>query len=332
LPLGIAADAVGRRKPFILAGIALSGLGAWVMGAADGAGGLLVGRAITGFAASTWVPLIAMFSGMFPPQQAVRASALLAFVGSFGRVIATVGTGWLNEAGGHSLAFYLAAGVAALAVLIMLPAQETARPARRPSVGGIGRLVTRGDVLYPALLATVVQYATWAAPFSFFPILAAQLGGTDVTQSMLVSLHIGLVTVGNLAAATFVDRIGARRMILISFVVLSAGIGVAAIAQSLAWLFVVQFFVGLFQGMSYPVLMGLSIRYVDDADRATAMGLHQAVYAVGMFAGPWLSGLLAEGLGIEPMLGITGVACLAIGLPLVRLLPAPAEGDRAPKP
>jgi MFS family permease len=52
------------------------------------------------------------------------------------------------------------------------------------------------------------------------------------------------------------------------------------------------------------------------------MGLHQAVYAAGMFAGPWLSGILADALGLRPMLGVTAAGCLALGLFLVQLCPA----------
>jgi MFS family permease len=51
------------------------------------------------------------------------------------------------------------------------------------------------------------------------------------------------------------------------------------------------------------------------------MGLHQAVYAIGMFAGPWLSGILADAMGIRLMFGFTAVASLALGLVLIRLLP-----------
>jgi DHA1 family multidrug resistance protein-like MFS transporter len=68
------------------------------------------------------------------------------------------------------------------------------------------------------------------------------------------------------------------------------------------------------------VLMGLSIERVGDEQRATAMGLHQAIYAIGMFAGPSLSGVLAEAVGMRPMFGITGVGCLGVALLLLRLL------------
>lgn len=87
------------------------------------------------------------------------------------------------------------------------------------------------------------------------------------------------------------------------------------------FVFVAQFCLGVAQGLSYPVLMGLSIRDVDDAERTTAMGLHQAAYAIGMFAGPWLSGLLADALGIRPMFTVTAFACLAAGILLTRFLP-----------
>ncbi len=72
--------------------------------------------------------------------------------------------------------------------------------------------------------------------------------------------------------------------------------------------------VGLGQGIGYPALMGMSIQHVDDGERTTAMGLHQAVYAIGMFGGPWLSGILADAIGIQPMFGVTAAACLVLGV------------------
>ena len=320
LPLGIAADWVGWRKPFIVGGCMLAGLGALAMGLANGVNGLLVGRAITGLAASTWVPLVVVFSSLFPPDEAVRASAILTFVGSVGRVLATGVTGALNEWGGYRLAFFLAAGAAALAILVALPVRESRRPPQRPSLGGIGRLVSRRDVLLPSLLAAVSQYVNWAATFGFTPILARQLGATDATQSLLLSMNIGVVTLGNLAATAIVERIGARRLVTTSFVLASLGLGGAALARSLALLFVSQFCIGLSQGVGYPVLMGMSIQYVADGERTTAMGLHQAVYAIGMFGGPWLSGMLADALGLQPMFGVTAFVCLAAGLGFTRWL------------
>jgi len=321
LPLGIVSTWAGRRKLFIALGIALCGLGAWVMGSAETAQGLLVGRAITGLAAGTWVPLTVTFSSLFAAQEAVRATSILSVVGSVGRVTATTSTGFLNNLGGYSLAFNLAVGAAAMGVLVLLPVPEKRLPPQRPSMAATGRLIVRRDVLLPSLISAVAQYATWAIPYGFLPILAQQLGASGVTQGMLMSLHIGVVTAGSLVAAAIAERFGSRRMVLVSFLVLTGGIVGASACQTLPPLFVAEFFIGLSMGISYPVLMGLSIRDVDEASRTTAMGLHQAVYASGMFAGPWLSGMLAESIGLRPMFVVTAVATLALGLVLLRLLP-----------
>ncbi len=325
LPLGIAADWLGRRKVFIVVGFALSGVGALTMGLANDIVGVGVGRAITGLAAATWVPLLVVFSGLFPPEEAVRASTTATLINSVARVLATSLNGTLNRAGGYGLAFWVAAGAAALAILAVLPIREQVRPPKRPSLKGIGRLIVRKDVLLPSILSAVNQYANWGATFTFIPILADQLGASDEAKSLMVSLNLFVSIIGNLLARQIVDRFGARRLSQLGFVLLCAGVGGAAVAPSLAVLFAAQFLVGLSQGIGYPVLMGMSIRYVDDAQRTTAMGLHQSVYALGMFAGPWLSGVLAEWMGIRPMLGSTAFAVLVVGLVLGQLCEQEAQ-------
>lgn len=322
LPVGTAADWVGRRKPFIVVGFGLAGLGALVMGLSGGVDGLIVGRAITGLAAATWVPLVVVFSGLFPPREAVRASALLTFVGSAGRMIATGVTGWLNGVGGYPLAFFVATGVAGLAALVVLPARETPRAPQSPSWTSVLEVIRRRDVLLPSLLAAVAQYANWASTFGFLPILARELGATDVTLSFLLSLNIGVITVGNLLTTTIVNRFGARRLLYLSFVLQAMGIGGAALAPTLPWLFAAQICIGLSQSFGYPVMMGMSIEHVPDDRRTTAMGLFQAVYGVGMFAGPGLSGVLADAMGIRPMFGATALACLVVGLAVTYWLTA----------
>lgn len=314
LPLGIAADWLGWRKPFILLCLIFVGLGAWLLGRAETANGLLVGRAMTGLAAGTWVPLVAAFSSLFAPQEAVRATAILMFVSSVGRISGTGLTGSLNEWGGYSLAFLLSAVVAGVAIGLVLLAYEQRRPSVRPALGTTGRLVIRREVLFPALLAAVSQYADWAISFGFMPILARQLGGTGQTQSLLLTLHLGMIALGNLAASALVKRFGSRGLVYVSFVLLAVGLVIAMLAPSLTVIFVAQFCLGLAQGINNPVLLGLSIRYVTDAERTTAVGLHQSVYAGGMFAGPWLSGILANTIGLRPMFGVTAAGCLALGL------------------
>ncbi len=321
LPLGIAADWVGRRKPFIIAGFAFAGLGAVVMGMANGMPGLTLGRAFTGVAAGSWVLLVVAFSALFPPEDAVRASSILSAINALARMVATSVTGSLNALGGYTLSFYVAAVLAVLAIIAMLLVRERRHQNTPPTLRQIGTLIVRRDVLVPHYWrrGTICHLGSI---FSFATNLAKNLGASDVILSVLVSMNIGLVFLGNLAMSLVARRVSSRWMVTLSFVFVVLGLGALAIAKGLPMVFVGQILMGLASGVGYPVMMGLSIRYVDDGQRATAMGLFQAVYAIGMFAGPWLSGILADAMGIQPMFAITAVVCLVLGLGGTGLLAA----------
>jgi MFS family permease len=314
LPLGILADWSGRRKPFILIGVIFAGLGAWLMGTATGPAGLLAGRSITGFAAAAWVPLLVAFNSLFPVREIVRATIILTICLSLSRLLATALTGPLNEVGGYALPFFLAAGVAGLALLFLIPTREEKRPPEKPSFGRIGRLISRRDVLLPAVLAALTQYVDFATTFGFLPILTQRLGGGNILQGMLVSTYMTIFILGNFAARFLVRLIGSRSLVYLAFVLLSGGTMIAAWAPGPTLLFAGQFLIGTALGISYPVLMGLSIRFVRSSEQNTAMGLHQSVYAIGMFSGPWISGILADEIGLRSMLVTTALGTLALGL------------------
>ena len=327
-PVGLASDLLGRAKPFILFGYVLTALGAWLIGFADDIVWIGVGRSVTGLAAATWVPIVVVFSRFFPPAQAIRATALMAMVGGAARILATGSTGFLNSAGGYSLAFNLAAVAAGLALLLMLLVRETPRAPTKPLLGPVVSLVRRPQVLFPALLNASSQFVNWAVTFSFIPILAGNMGASDVEVSFLMTDFMVVNLVGLSATAAFVNRLGARKLVRTGFLLLGMATLLAAWSPTVWWLFLAQGLVGLATGIGYPTLMGLSIRHVSDHERTAAMGLHQAVYGFGMFTGPFVAGLLSEQFGIQTTFLMLAVPCLLVLVPQVggRIL-HPATAD-----
>ena len=313
-PLGLSADWLGRRKPFILSGFVLAALGAWIMHSAGDIGGVAVGRAVTGLAASSWVVLVVAYSGLFDPVESTRAAASLTVVNSLAIAVSSLAAGPLTGLGGYGAGFLAAMAAAGAGLLVFLPGKELRRPPVHPSLGATRQLVTRRDVLGPALLNGLQQYILFASIYSFTPILARQFGASDGQIGLLTTTNLGATVVGNLLAAVLLKRLGERRLVYASFGLIAAGLGLSAAAPTLGWLYASQLLVGAASGLGFPTLMGMSIINVAEGQRSTAMGLHQAVYGLGMFAGPWLSGLLATPLGIQPMFSATAVVVLGLGL------------------
>jgi len=322
-PFGIASDLTGRRRPFVIGGLLLGSIGAWMMGGASTSTELFIGRSLTGISACAWVPLMVAFSSLFKPEEAIKAASLLTLASSVGRILGTAGTGFINEwSGGFQLAFQLASATALIAALLMAfyPEKRNAQ-LKIMNPDQIGHLVVRPDVLIPTLMSAVLQYGDWAATFSFIPLLAEQFGATDQYQSARLSFNMLMMIAGNFMATPLAVRLGQRRVIVICFLLMAVGVGMAAVGASLGILFASQLFIGLSIGISYPVLMGMSIQQVDESQRSTAMGVHQSVYALGVFGGPWLSGILADAVGIPVMFAITAAAILLAGAGLLQLLP-----------
>ena len=274
---------------------------------------MLVGRSITGLSAATWVLLVVVFSSIFPACEAVRASSILSLIGSISRFAATSLNGVLNEIGGYPLAYYLAAGLSAASVIIYLFVYEKPRACKTPSLNVTGRLITRKDVLMPALVSAVFHFLVMASTFGFIPILAKELGAGNIQQSLLVSMSIGVFALGNFAASRASRRTSSSIIVAVGLGIIFAGTILGSLATNLPLVYLAQFLTGFAGGFSYPVLMGMSIENVSEEQRSTAMGLHQSVYAIGMFAGPWLSGIIADAIGIQPMFAITAFIALLLG-------------------
>lgn len=309
-PLGRLVDTVGRAKLFILCGTALAGLGALALWWAAGYGGLIAARSVLGVSMSTWVLQIVVYSAFFPPGQSVRAGAILTLVSSLAKLLGTSLTGFLNSLGGYELSFYVAGSSVALAVLMLLPLSDPAPVPATRSPGVVLSLLGKKTVMIPSALAIVNQFINFSVTFGFLPILAGRLGANDVLKSLLVATNIVALIFGNLLVTTFAKKTNPVHLLVVSFGLFTAGVAGTALVPGLGWLFPLQGLLGLAHGIGYPTTIGITIRDVERSRRATAMGLHQTIYAVGMFAGPGLSGLLAEVVGIRSTFVVIAAGCL----------------------
>lgn len=345
IPLGLYADWRGIRRPIALLGCAVSLAGALGLALARTPEQVFWSRALTGVAASTWVASSVMLAGYFPPRRAVQATSLAAFLTSAGQVVGTSAGGLLADEWGWKAPFLLAAGVAFVGALVVAqvaepPSLATRQPTALAEIVGYAR--SRQLVLV-SLAAALVQYVSTATTGGFVPLYAQSLGASPaqlgwVTTGMWVGQGLGAALVGVL-----VERLGERRLLLLGAALMVVTTLAVPFCGNVVLLIGLRAAYGLAAGSVLTVLMGLSIKFVREEGRAVAMGFYQAVYGVGMFVGPSLSGVLAERLGTAAVfwsgaavsLGVGLLARLAasarVGHPAEQGMPPPAERPHRPQ-
>jgi DHA1 family multidrug resistance protein-like MFS transporter len=307
LPMGIAVDAVGRGKPLIMMGLGIASIGAFIMGKGSSLGMLAAGRALTGISAATWVPLLVVFSTFFGAEEAIFSSTMLTFSATIGRIVGTGLTGLLNRAGGYQLAFYLSAITGIVAIGIMSLIKEERRLSEGISFRSIAYLFMRKDVLLPSVISIVVHYADWTVTFGFLPIVAQDMGANDVVKSALISLNLVSIAVANVLNTVMLKKVKHSILLCSGSFLFFIGIMAISFSHTISGLFLGTILMGFAFGMVYPILLGMSIHKVDRPQRNTAMGIHQSLYAIGMWTGPWLSGIVADMIGIQKTFVLTGV-------------------------
>lgn len=118
------------------------------------------------------------------------------------------------------------------------------------------------------------------------------------------------------AGSPSVDRFGARRVILIVFLVEAAGLGGLALVQTTLPAFACTALTGAGLSMLYPCLASLVTEAADPRERTAALGAVTSAWDLGLAAGGPLGGLVAGTLNAGPF-AMGAVAALIATLPFL---------------
>jgi MFS family permease len=326
IPTGVASDWWGRRKPVFLGGLVASLAGALAFAFAPNPWALVGARALTGLAACAWVGITVMFAGYFPANQSTRAIGWLNLANAAGQIIATWSGGQLAEAYGPIAPFVASAVTAGvgIALVAMCPEPVRARPgagsASTKTASRLWKTATAPALIGVSLLSAVQNYASFSTVFGFTPVYAKELGATSSELGTLTALSLVPFAIAQPLTAGINARFGSRAVVVGGLLT----IGLSAIATpactTMVALLAVQVVAGFGRGVTGTTLMGLSIRHVASEERATAMGVYQAVYAIGMFLGPLVGGAVGDAAGLGAIFFSTGALQLGATIVAWRIL------------
>ena len=316
IPIGILFDAVSQRKLLPIGGIMMAVLGAIGLGLAPSPWFLFAARSVTGIGAATWVTFTVYFAAYYPQGEMRKAISIINFVNKCALVSATLCGGIIAEAWGTDYAFWGGAVLGCCGLLVLLSVRGPGMVPTEPfSTKSFKKVASFPPLLTVSLLGVLCFFASWATLFTFVPVYAVQIGASGVDLGIITMLCLSSQAVASLLVIPLSKRCSNSLIILIGAIVMGISLIVLPQVANLYLLELVMVVFGLGVGLVGTTLMSLSVHFVDIGQRATAMGIFQATYALGMFLGPLIAGFLADNLGLAAVFYIcTALSLLVAGL------------------
>ena len=311
LPLGMASDRWGRKR-VIVAGLAVFAIGSLVAALANSLTGLMLGRALQG-AGAVSAAVTALMADL--TRDSVRTKAMAMVGGSIGLmfalalVLSPLLAGWMGLAGIFGLTFALAlCGIAVvLWVVPAEPEQHSHAPRGRPM-----ELLRHPDLLRlnaGVFMLHTVQMAMWVAVPSL--LVAAGLGKDSHWQLYLPAVVLSFAAMGALFS---MERRGQLRAALLGAIglVLLVQLGLGAVAHTTA-----TPSIALMGGLMFVFFVGFNAleatqpslvsRMAPPHLRGAALGTYNTLQSLGLFAGGFLGGVLAQWGGAPTLFAATSV-------------------------
>jgi MFS family permease len=169
-------------------------------------------------------------------------------------------------------------------------------------------------LLTVSIIATLLQFITFSTAFSFTTAYASSvLGSSPVQNGWLIVVPSFLSALGALLLAKkWAKKFPAYWLVMVGMVIIGVSAMVTPLITRFDVLVITQAAAGVGRGISFTLLMGLAIKNIPPQNRGLAMGFFQSVYALGMFMGPFVTGVISDtlslGLGFVLVGGICTVA------------------------
>lgn len=311
-PIGLCADSIGRHKCFIMAGTLFSGLASLFRIFMGDGMGFLIANLFSGLASAMWISFMIFYTNHYSTKNQQTATSRIVMFNNFGMLIgfllSTIGYSRIGMMGICILSLFAGLLAFFLSLQIKEPRHKTETIETRVllSVCKIKRLW-----LF-AILALIQQGIQLTTAMSFTNQILKDLGGSDGLVGVSSIIYMVSAVAFSAFGSTFLCcKKGPKFWIPTVFVIVSVYCILVPSAKSIPQLLILQVLPGISTGILFSYLTSEAMCGIPAKTRSTAMGLFQAVYAIGMTTFPIITGTIASAFSIRcGYLVLTGTALI----------------------
>ncbi|MGB4472685.1 MAG: MFS transporter, partial [Limnochordia bacterium] len=262
IPLGIYSDRIGRRKVFVVLGVACSAISCIGLGIASTPWLALLFRGLAGVAAAAWVVFTVMYASFYPPEHSGKAMAVIMFYTSVGQLVASTLGGFAADAFGYKAPFIIGGAAGLAGTMLSVTIKEPVVRREPLNIDSLMKVGLNPQLLWVSTLALLVQAVTFATIYGFNQSYAASIGASDQQLTILMLISALAIALASRTSDLVAGRIGERQTLILSFLLMMLASGSVPYTSSMLALYLTQAVNGFGRGLIFPVLLSLSIKCV----------------------------------------------------------------------
>lgn len=295
IPLGMVTDITSGYRWVVIMGTVFTTLSSFLLIFAKSAWFIIFCRFLAGVAASTWLAFSVLYSAYYDPSEGVTAMTNINVYNNAGKLIAfaigtIVATVWGYK---YPLIVSFLTGVVAIVFALQLKDIPIKKEPMKISV--LLTTFKNPCVLIPTGFAIILQMILQGTTFSFTSSVAEMLGASRLEIGFNTALYtIVQVFAGSWLRKNITEKIGEKWTVFTGFACMTLSCSLVALAPNIWVIYLAQITGGAGNILLISLLMAMAIRTVPMERKSTAMGLFQALYGIGMTAGPVLIGRIAD--------------------------------------
>ena len=300
IPIGYLSDRLKSRKLFsVLSGI-VSFLGSLYLFISNSPNDVLIGRTITGVAAAGWVAISVYYSSFFPRNERFKSSTIILSSNMLSVFLGTFLSGYISDLISIKTCFLLSMVAAILSSILFLFSKEKPFDAKSQfSTIQFINLLRNKLLICLCLIGIFIQFITFSINFSYFPIYLNKLSFSDSIVGNLVAFYTLASFIGTISSPRLIKRFGLWKIFIYSAILIGLTTLITPLFENLFLLIFLRLIGGIGGGIIFSSCMSSIVRGFQENYQASAMGIFQAVYAIGMFLGPILSGVIGSNINLE---------------------------------
>ncbi|WP_055665144.1 MFS transporter [Desnuesiella massiliensis] len=300
LPAGIFADSIGKHKCFIFLGVIFAGIASCIRVIMPAEIGFLIANVLSGIASSMWISYMVHYTGYFSKEDQQKATSKIILVNNVGMLFGfIVSTLFYNNLG---MKFLCATSVIAAIVgsILSFWVKDHKQVDKKTSFRECISICKNKRLIFFSLLALIQQGIQMSTTMSFTTQILQELGAAPLVVGLASIFYmVSAVVSARFASSKFCVKKGPKVWIPIVFSLICLYCILVPNVDNIFIIFSLQLLPGMSTGILLSYLTSEAMVEVPQHQRSTAMGLFQAVYAIGMSIFPMVVGKIAGFMSIK---------------------------------